>query len=49
MEERNNNNMKPIIKYKCPVCDKQYDTEEEAKNCFVPLEKRFSVGDILYS
>jgi len=41
--------MKPNVKYQCPVCERQYDTEEEAVNCFVPLEQRFKVGDILYS
>ena len=39
--------MEPIVKYKCPVCYKEYETPEEAKNCFVPLRDRFKNGDIV--
>jgi len=39
--------MKPITKYHCPVCDKEYDTPEEAEKCFVPLNERFKQGDII--
>jgi len=38
--------MEPIVKYHCPVCDKEYDTPEEAEKCFVPLHLRFKQGDI---
>ena len=41
--------MKPKIKYMCPVCERQYDTEEEAKNCYIPIQQRFKEGDILES
>ena len=39
--------MEPIVKYKCPYCLKEYDTEDEAKNCFIPLRERFKNGDII--
>ena len=39
--------MKPIVKYHCPVCDKEYETLEEAEKCFVPLGERFKQGDII--
>ena len=39
--------MEPIVKYHCPLCDKEYDTPEEAENCFVPLHERFKQGDII--
>jgi hypothetical protein len=39
--------MEPIIRYQCPVCKKDYDTPEEAKNCYKPIKERFKVGDII--
>jgi len=39
--------MEPIIKYKCPLCFREYDTPDEARNCFVPLHERFKNGDIV--
>ncbi|MBO8160603.1 MAG: hypothetical protein H0Z24_03120 [Thermosipho sp. (in: Bacteria)] len=36
-----------IIKYHCPVCNKAYDTEEEALNCYKPPIKRFKPGDVV--
>ncbi|MHB1651647.1 MAG: hypothetical protein ACYCVD_04110 [Desulfitobacteriaceae bacterium] len=40
--------MKEVItKYECPVCSKQYETKEDAKKCFIPVQERFKVGDIV--
>ena len=39
--------MEPIVKYHCPVCDKEHGTPEEAEKCFVPLGERFKQGDII--
>jgi len=39
--------MEPVVKYHCPVCDKEYDTPEEAEKCFVPLYEKFKNGDII--
>ena len=39
--------MKPVVRYHCPVCDKEYDTPEGAGKCFVPLSERFKQGDII--
>jgi hypothetical protein len=37
----------PKIKYLCPVCERQYDTPEEAENCLKPIQERFKPGDII--
>ena len=40
--------MKEVItKYECPVCSKQYETKEDAEKCFIPVQERFKVGDIV--
>ena len=39
--------MEPIVKYRCPLCYREYDTSEEAENCFTPLSDRFKNGDIV--
>jgi len=39
--------MEPIIKYHCPLCYKEYETPDEAKNCFTPLREKFKNGDII--
>ena len=39
--------MEPVVKYHCPVCDKEHGTPEEAEKCFVPLGERFKQGDVI--
>lgn len=39
--------MKAKIKYQCPVCEREYDIQEEAENCYKPIQERFKEGDIL--
>jgi len=36
-----------ITKYECPVCSRQYETKEEAENCFISVHERFKIGDIV--
>ena len=39
---------KPVIKYLCPICEKPYDTAEEAAACYKSPAGRFKVGDIIW-
>lgn len=39
----------PVIKYLCPVCEKPYDTPEEAAACYKSPVDRFKVGDIVWN
>ena len=39
---------KPVIKYLCPICEKPYDTPEEAAACYKSPADRFNLGDIVW-
>lgn len=49
LAEGGGNVQEPIIKYLCPVCKREYDTPEEAQNCYKNPKDRFKPGDIVWN